>query len=166
MKKQKKQRFFEKTKIFGMLAFMIVGMIFSTSIVNAYKGDYLVKGPNYNEERHILMENAFDALDYDSWHDLMTEDGRHPRVAAVVTESNFETFVKAHEAGVNGDYETAFTLRSELGLNNGNGPMDGTGYGKGNGQGRGQRMQKNNFIDLDNDGICDNIGLRQGKGRR
>ena len=156
----------KKTAIFGMLALMVVGMVFSTGMVSAYRGDYSVEGPDYNEERHELMENAFDSLDYGAWEELMTETGRSPRVVDVVTESNFETFVQAHEAGKSGDLETASALRAELGLNNGNGPRDGSGYGKGQGKGQGQKMQQNNFIDADNDGNCDNMGSRQGRGRR
>ncbi len=158
----------KKTAIFGLLALMVVGMVFSTSLVSAYRGDYSVEGPNYNEERHELMENAFDTLDYNAWYELMTEDGRHPRVVDVVTESNFETFVQVHDAGKSGDLETASALRAELGLNNGHGPKDGTGFGKGRGNamGQGQRMQQNNFVDVDNDGNCDNIGQKLGRGRR
>jgi hypothetical protein len=129
----------KKTTIFGMFALMVVGMLFSTGIASAYRGDYSVKGPNYTEERHIAMENAFDSLDYEAWKEIMTEKGRYPRVVEVVTEENFETFVKAHRAGESGDYETAAVLREELGLNNGNGPKDGTGYGKNRAnQGKGQ----------------------------
>ncbi len=144
----------KRKAIFGLLALMVVGLVATTGLVSAYRGDYSVKGPNYNEERHEAMENAFESLDYDAWYALMTENGRHPRVVDVVTESNFATFVQAHEAGENGDYETATALRAELGLNNGNGPRDGTGHGKGMGQGSGQGMQQNND------------GLRQGRGRR
>jgi len=163
-----KQRFqpggkkMEKATIFGLLALMVVGLVATTGLVSAYRGDYSVKGPNYSEERHEAMEAAFESLDYNAWQKLMTEDGRHPRVVDVVTESNFATFAKAHEAAENGDYETASALRAELGLNNGNGPRDGTGQGKG----MRQRMQQNNFIDADNDGNCDNIASMQGKGRR
>lgn len=131
----------KKATIFGMLALMVVGLV-ATTVVSAYRGDYSVKGPNCNEERHEAIENAFESLDYNAWYELMTEDGRHPRVVDVVTEDNFETFVEAHEAGENGDYETAAALRAELGLNNGNGPRDGSGYGKSQGKGRG--MQHNN----------------------
>ena len=162
----------KKATIFGLLALMVVGIVASTSLVSAYRGDYSVKGPNYNEERHEAMEAAFDQPNYQEWYALMTEDGRHPRVVDAVTESNFETFVQAHEAGESGDYETAARLRAELGLNNGQGPRDGNGYGKGMGQGmspgkgQGQRMQQNNFVDADNDETCDNIGLGQKRGRR
>ena len=128
----------KRTTIFGLLALMVVGLVVSTSMVSAYRGDYSVKGPNYNEERHEAMEDAFESNDYDAWGKLMTEDGRHPRVVEVVNEGNFATFVEAHEAGENGDSETASALRAELGLNNGNGPRDGTGFGKGMGQGKGR----------------------------
>ena len=131
----------KKTTIFGLLALMVVSLVATTGLVSAYRGDYSVKGPNYSKERHEAMENVFESNDYDEWYALMTEDGRHPRVIDVITESNFATFVQAHEAGENGDYETATALRAELGLNNGNGPKDGSGYGKsqGRGQGRGRK---------------------------
>lgn len=151
----------KKMAIAGLLAIMLVGMVFSTGVVSAYRGDYTVKGPNYTAERHEAMEKAFASLDYTAWQGLMTADGRHPRVVDVVTESNFETFVRAHEAGENGDYETAAELRAELGLNNGNGPKDGTGYGKG--QGQGKKMRQNSSEGMDHG---ENQGAGQGKGRQ
>ena len=143
--------------IFGLLALMVVGLLTTTSLVSAYRGDYSVEGPNCNGERHESMENAFESYDYNVWRELMTENGKHPRVVDVVTESNFETFVRANEAGKNGNYETAATLRAELGLNNGQGPRDGSGHSIS--QGKGQGMQHNN------DGNYGNNGLGQGKGR-
>ncbi len=155
----------KKMTIFGLLALMIVGIITSTILVSAYRGDYTVQGPNFSEERHELMKNAFDTLDYSAWKELMYENNRNSRVLTIVTEDNFETFVKAHKAGINGDLELAAELRSELGLNNGKGPQDGTGHGQGNGQkqgkGQGQRMQQHNFIDANSDGNCDNLDLNQ-----
>jgi hypothetical protein len=128
-----------KTKtIFGLFALLFVGMILSTSLVSAYRGDYSVKGPDYSEERHEAMKAAFETLDYDAWRELMTENGRYGRVVDVVNEDNFVKFAEAHEAAENGDFETARELRAELGLNNGNGPRDGTGFGKGMGHGKGQ----------------------------
>ena len=120
----------KKTTIFG-LALMVVGLLATTGIVSAYRGDYSIPGPDCEPERHELMGYAFDTLDYDAWYELMTENGRYPRVVDVVKESNFEKFVQAHEAGEKGDYETAATLRTELGLNNGQGLRDGHGKGLG-----------------------------------
>lgn len=155
----------KKATIFGLFALMVVGLVATTGLVSAYRGDYSVKGPNYGEERHEAMESAFESNDYDAWYELMTENGRHPRVVDVVTEGNFDTFVKAHKAAFSGDYETASALRAELGLNNGNGPRDGAGFGQRKSQGQGQRMQQNNFGNADNDGNCDNMKSRQGRGR-
>ncbi|MCK4927921.1 MAG: hypothetical protein KAS11_05595 [Candidatus Aenigmarchaeota archaeon] len=152
------------TKV-GLFVLVVVGIIVSTGVASAYRGDYSVQGPDYDAERHEVMENAFDTSDYESWYQLMTENGRHPRVAEVVTESNFETFAQAHEAAENGDHELAAELRAELGLNNGQGPRDGTGHGKGMGQGMGQKMSQNNFINTDCDGNCDNEGMKFGRGR-
>jgi len=119
----------------GILALFAVGMIISTGAVSAYRGDYTVNGPDHTDERHEVMEQAFEIQDYESWYTLMTENGRHPRVVDVVNEENFETFIQAHEAGENGDYETAASLRAELGL--GQGSKDGTGFWQGMGSGHG-----------------------------
>ncbi|NOQ55414.1 MAG: hypothetical protein GQ477_01265 [Nanohaloarchaea archaeon] len=124
---------------------MVVGLIVSTGAVSAYRGDYSVQGPDYNEDRHEAMLNAFDTSDYEAWHLLMTADGKTPRVVDVVTEDNFEIFAQAHEAGKSGNLELASQLRAELGLNNGNGPRDGNGHGKGMGQGMNKMMSQNNF---------------------
>ncbi len=161
MKTQKNRR--AKAAVFGLFALMVVGML-TISIVSAYRGDYTVKGPDYNDERHDAMEAAFETSDYDEWYTLMTEDERHPRVVDVVTESNFETFAQAHAAAQNGKDETAADLRAELGLNDGNGLAGGTGHKMGLGEG--QLMQKNNCIDANSDGYCGNSGTEQGKGRR
>ncbi len=101
----------------------------------AYQGDYTTKGPNFTEERHEQMLKAFENNDYSAWKELMSENGRHPRVLDVVTEENFPTFAAAHEAAENGDYEEAARLRSELGLGNGRGRHDGSGQGRHNGRG-------------------------------
>ena len=121
--------------IFGMFVLMVVGVMLSTTMVSAYRGDSNTEGPNFNEARHESMETAFETMDYETWYQLMTEDGRHSKVVEVVTEDNFAKFVEAHDAAENGDYETAAQLRAELGLNNGHGPRDGTGFGKGMRQG-------------------------------
>ena len=151
----------KKTTKVGLFVLVIVGLIVSTGVASAYRGDYSVQGPDYDEERHEAMENAFETSDYETWYQLMTRDGRHPRVAEVVTESNFETFAQAHEAAENGDHELAAELRAELELNNGQGPRDGTGHGKEMGQG----MSQNNFINTDGDGNRDNEGMKFGRGR-
>lgn len=122
----------------GMIALLGVG------IVSAYHGDALVQGPNYSDERHDAMEEAFANLDYAAWVELMSEDGRHPRVLDVVTEDNFAVFVEAHEAMLDGDLETAEELRAELGLGLGNGFGNGSGHhGKGMGQGSGMKGSGN-----------------------
>jgi len=112
--------------IYGLLGLLIVGAIFSTGLVSAFRGDYSIKGPNYSEDREIAMNKSFDNLDYDAWYSLMTEDGRHPHVVDVITEDNFKVFVQIHEAMANGDEETASNLRSMLGL--GSGSHSGHGF--------------------------------------
>ena len=117
----------KKTTILGITALLVVGMFFSTAIVNAHREDY--PGTRANEERHKAMENAFKSGDYNAWYQLMTEDGRHPHIVDVITKDNFDKFAQAHEAVMNGNHERAMELRHQLGL----------GYGCGNMRGMGRR---------------------------
>ncbi len=128
-----------KTK-FAMFALLFAGLIASMGLVSAYRGDYAAP----NEERHSAIEAAFESQDYDAWHALMTEDGRHPRVVDVVTKDNFETFASAREAALNGDSETAKGLREELGLN----------------KGLNRKMQNRHAGKFGN---CEHLGLKQGR---
>lgn len=84
-------------------------------------------------ERHEAVEAAM-ADGYDAWAALM--DGRG-RIANVVTEDNFDTFVEMHEAMEEGDMEEAQELREDLGL--GMRPQDGSGYRGGQRGGMGMK---------------------------
>jgi len=137
-----KSKKMKKTTMFGLLAVLVVGIIFSTGIASAYRGDPSIKGPQFNEERHELMETAFENLDYVAWYELMSENGMHPRVLDVINENNFATFAQAHEAAESGDFVTANTMRAELGLNNGNGLRDGSGQGAQQGLGQGKMQTR------------------------
>ena len=127
-----------KNKTLGIMAFGIMALL-GISLVAAYQGDYSVQGPDYSDDRHAAMQDAFDNLDYDAWVTLMSDTGRSPRVLEVVTEDNFATFVAAHDAGLAGNADEAAESRAELGLGNGQGSKDGTGSrrGQGNGAGKG-----------------------------
>jgi len=134
-----------KGKTIGIFAAVLAAAMISVVAVSAYQGDYTKVGPNYDEERHELMQEAFETNDYSTWYELMTEDGRNPKVVDVVTEENFARFAEARIAAMNGDVETAKEIRAELGL--GLGKMNGqrsmqrqglSGEGQGmNGEGKG-----------------------------
>ena len=118
----------KKTGIaFALIAVFAITLSF---MVTAYKGNYDEKGPECTEDRHELIMNAFNELDYDAWKAIMTEKGNTPGALRLVTEENFHLFVKAHEAGKAGNYALANKLRTELGFNNGEGPKNGDGFGK------------------------------------
>ncbi len=106
----------------GMIALLGVGF------VAAYQGDYSVTGPNYSEDRHETMEQAFADRDYVAWAALMVGNAKS-RVMEIVNEVNFAIFAEAREAGKAGDAELAGELRAELGLNNGMEPKDGASFG-------------------------------------
>jgi hypothetical protein len=92
-------------------------------------------------EHRAAMDAVLDSGDYDAWVAFMEENPRNPKMAEVITEDNFDTFVRMHEAKENGDFETAQALASELGLGAGRGmgcDGSGQGFGKGAGQGTGQ----------------------------
>jgi hypothetical protein len=134
-KKMKKLKKLNKKQL-GMLALGVLalgGVGFSTA--KAYQGDYSQKGPNYSEERHQLMQEAFDNNDYQAWKDLMGD--RKGRVMELVdNEENFSKFAEARRLALEGKTEEAKALRAELGLRDGHGMRDGSGYGK-KGMGRG-----------------------------
>ncbi|XLQ20722.1 MAG: hypothetical protein ACKUBY_03020 [Candidatus Moraniibacteriota bacterium] len=147
-----------KTTI-GVFALAAIALTGSQIAANAYQGDYTKQGPNYSEERHTTMTQAFESGDYNTWKGQM--DGRG-RVTAVVTEENFARFAEAHRLGLAGDTAGADAIRAELGLRTSNGEKGGHGYGKGEGQGRGQGENRGqnkggNFVDADGNGTCDNM---------
>lgn len=96
--------------IASMALLLILGVVF------AYQGNFSNPGPNYSEDRHEAIEQAINNKDYDMWLELMTNEGRTPRVTQVVTKENFGTFIQIHNAQIANDLETAQKLRTELGL--------------------------------------------------
>ncbi len=97
----------------------------------AYRGDATVQGPNFTEERHEAMTQAFANKDYDAWKTLMNGKG----VTRRITEENFARFVEAHQLSLEGKTAEAAAIRAELGL----GQQNGSGMGQGNGQGKANR---------------------------
>ena len=123
----------------AILSIGAIGALATMPFVSAFQGNPDVQGPNYDADLHALKTDAFDSADFATWKDLMETSGSQGRVLDVVNEDNFDIFVQAHNAALAGDMDTSKELRSQLGLNNGNGPRDGTGYGKMNG-GSGKRL--------------------------
>ena len=126
--------------IFGVLAISL----FAVSMVFAYQGDPNVQGPNHSEERHDAMQESLDNLDYQAWYDLMTEDGRYPKILDVITEDNFDEFVEARQEALDGNSDALKEFKASLGLglgqmNHGNNEALGKYQGQGEGQGKGQK---------------------------
>lgn len=149
----------------GVFALAAVALAGSQLAANAYQGDHTKQGPDYSQERHEAMTQAFNNNDYNAWKEQM--DGRG-RVTEVVTEENFAKFAEAHRLGLAGDTVGADAIRAELGLRTSNGEKGGHGHGygkgegKGEGKGRGQGENRGqnkggNFVDADGNGTCDNI---------
>lgn len=112
--------------VLGITTLVLTGALVSTQQAAAYRGDPSAKGPNFSEERHEHMENAFENNDYDAWKNLMEGRGR---VSQVVTEETFAKLAQAHELSEEGKFDKAKKIRQELGL----------GSHNGNGQGQAKR---------------------------
>jgi len=119
-----------KTVLLGISALVLGGITLTPGIVEAYRGDPSVQGPNYSVERHEAMTKAFADKDYNAWKNLVS--GNKGRVAQVINESNFGKFVEAHDLALQGKTDEANKIRAELGLGlrNGSGNGQGMGYGR------------------------------------
>ena len=119
-----------KKVILGISALVLGGAIFTPRIVEAYRGDPSVQGPNYTVERHEAMTKAFADRDYSAWKSLVQSN--NGRVAQVINQSNFGKFVDAHNLALQGKTDEANKVRAELGLGlrNGSGRGQGMGFGR------------------------------------
>lgn len=116
----------KKLMFAGLSALTLGSLAIGANQVFAYRGDPMVKGPNYSEERHTAMTEAFANKDYNAWKNLMAG---HGRVSQVVNEGNFAKFTEAHQLMLAGKLEEANQIRAELGLNQRNGTSGGFGNG-------------------------------------
>lgn len=114
--------------LLGATALVLGAVALLPQTVFAYKGDATVQGPNFTEERHEAMTEAFANKDYNAWKALMNGRG----VARRITAENFARFAEAHQLSLEGKTAEAAAIRAELGL----GQQNGSGMGQGNGQGR------------------------------
>lgn len=152
----------KKNKFFPTL--VVLGLLFTAGVGSAlaYQGDYSVKGPNSDPERHEAMQAALTNNDYAAWSELM--DGRG-RSGEIITAENFSKFAEAWRLAQAGDYEGADAIRQELGLRTRDGQGVGAGFHKEKGsragfdQSRGSRTggMGRNFVDNNGDRVCDNL---------
>ena len=112
--------------MFGAMALIVVGLIAATGMVYAF---------DCKERTHPLRE-TLNSGDYDEWKAAIDSGERTPKMAKMITEENFKTFIELHEAKRNGDFETVRALKEELGIERkGNRGMNGNG----------ERMHQNQF---------------------
>ena len=124
----------------GVVSLLTAGVFLLPTVVDAYRGDLSVQGPDCSPERHEAMTAAFANKDFSAWQELMNGKGR---VTEVVNEANFERFAQAHQFAEEGKVEEARQIREEMGLGLGNGAGNGTGEGQGAGEGQGQMKRSN-----------------------
>jgi len=120
------------TLILGAATLVLGSLFMLPGLVNAYRGDPGVEGPDCTEERHQEMEQAFENNDYNAWKEQMEGKGR---VVQVINETNFTRFAEAHKLAEEGKLDEASQIRQELGL----GLKNGSGQGEQKGSGMGQQ---------------------------
>jgi hypothetical protein len=103
----------KRAMILTLASVLVGGLFLYVSSAKAYQGDPNVKGPNYTEERHDAMQEAFANKDYNAWKELMAGRGR---ATQVVNEQNFEKFAEMHQLMLDGKTDEANQIRTELGL--------------------------------------------------
>ena len=137
------------TKLFGGACALAIAAVAVASPSLAYRGDPSVQGPDCSDERHAIMEEAFQSNNYEAWKELMNGKGR---VTQVVNADNFASFAEAHKLAEEGNLEEAKTIRAEIGL----------GLKNGSGRDHGQREngQEKEF------GRGNKSGLKDGNGQR
>lgn len=111
----------------GVTTIALAGAVLAPKAVLAYRGDPSVHGPNYSEERHQAMTQAFANKDYQAWKAQMAGRGR---VTQVINADNFARFAEAHQLALEGKLTEANQIRAELGLGVHNGLGQGQGYGR------------------------------------
>ncbi len=116
-------------KILAGISLAWIVWMLTISGVSAYRGDPSVKWPDYSEDRHEAMQEAFETKDYEAWKELM--DGKW-RVTEVVNADNFEKFAEANKLAQEWKLEEAKAIRAELGLwlKNGEGRWEWRWMGK------------------------------------
>ncbi len=59
---------------------------------------------------------AIEAGDYQKWYELQTQDGKSPKILEYVNEDNFAKFAELQKAIQDKDFDTAQSIKAELGL--------------------------------------------------
>ena len=152
-----------KNVMLGILAIFVVS-IATIGAALAYRGNPDVNGPNYDAEVHEQLEAAIEAGDYNAWLQIR-EDNNLPtrgKMFQVINADNFGKYAELHEANTAGDTARADTIKAELGLGQGmqrHGNIQGIqGKGTMSKESNSGKGLQQNFVDADNDGVCDNCG--------
>ena len=103
------------------------------------------------QETRDAIHNALESGDYDAWHAAVISLDPVPELAEKITQENFDTYVKLHDAKEGKDWETAKGLAEELGLDR---------PGLGIGGGRGMRLEG-----MQNERMSPEDAPRNGMGR-
>lgn len=101
----------KKTITFLILAVFAIASVFVVSAynLNSQKADY-------SEEKHDLINLAFEENNYDLWYETMSADSLNKKILTKVNSDNFETFSNLRKAKLNGNEQLVDELKKELGF--------------------------------------------------
>jgi len=69
-----------------------------------------------NSEQRAAIQQSVEEGNYSKWHELITKDGRQPKIAEVINAENFGKLKEMHEARKNGDMDSVKKIAEELGI--------------------------------------------------
>lgn len=84
-------------KFTGIMAFLLVGIVVTAGSVAAFSGMFNKGRFGENLENDAVYQ-ALENADYDAWVDAMKDAERKPSYADVITQEDFDTLVKMHNA--------------------------------------------------------------------
>lgn len=118
----------------AIFSFLALGLVTATA-VSAHQG-------SANENRNNNSTNYEDRSErMQNFHENMSEE-------------DLTKMAQMHELMISGEYEEALKIKDDLGMGQG---IRGMGQGMRQGHGNKAKGSMPNFVDANNDGLCDNM---------
>ncbi|HLD28003.1 MAG TPA: hypothetical protein VJB67_00100 [Patescibacteria group bacterium] len=137
-----------KGLIFGLGLSAII-LTAGVASVGAFGGNSGDPKSQIDPQRHQAIITATENGDYQAWSEAVGDRGH---ITEVITQDNFDQFVRMHQLIKDGDYEGANQIRAELGLQS-RGPKV-MGFGR-------FFNHSDGFTDSNGDGVCDHADLEK-----
>lgn len=121
----------EKIKKILTISSLIFFTLTSLFIVSAYNNVNYNNQDMINQEKHELMENAFQREDYELWFNTMSQYSPEKKILTKINSENFHLFVDLREARMNENENLVNELKEELNLKQNSNQEKNMNKGKG-----------------------------------